>query len=155
MKLVAARSITRVSTHEHEHWEHCLCTQSLLKTRVFEQLTIAAASPACRGHGRQEVSIPVSLKKIRLSKTLCYFFLQLCYCCCFLPSICGKESSKKVTHSCIRREKLTHGSCTLIKSEETHEKPVSWVCGKIFDSAYTLFVSFTALVQWHSYLARK
>ena len=29
-----ARSITRVSTHEHEHWEHCLCTQSLLK-RMF------------------------------------------------------------------------------------------------------------------------
>ena len=27
-------SITRVSTHEHEHWERCLCTQSLLK-RMF------------------------------------------------------------------------------------------------------------------------
>ena len=26
-----AGSITRVSTHEHQHWEHCLCTQSLLK----------------------------------------------------------------------------------------------------------------------------
>ena len=24
------RSITRVSTHEHKHWENCLCTQSLL-----------------------------------------------------------------------------------------------------------------------------
>ena len=30
-----ARSITRVSTHEHEHWEHCLCTQSLLKRRFW------------------------------------------------------------------------------------------------------------------------
>ena len=29
-----ACSITRVSKHEHEHWEHCLCTQSLLK-RTF------------------------------------------------------------------------------------------------------------------------
>ena len=26
-----ARSITRVSTHEHKHWEPCLCTQILLK----------------------------------------------------------------------------------------------------------------------------
>ena len=23
-----AGSITRVSTHEHQHWQHCLCTQS-------------------------------------------------------------------------------------------------------------------------------
>ena len=30
-----ARSITRVSTHEHEHWEHYLCTQSLLKRRFL------------------------------------------------------------------------------------------------------------------------
>ena len=30
-----ARSITRVSTYEHEHWEHCLCTQSLLKRRFL------------------------------------------------------------------------------------------------------------------------
>ena len=30
-----ARSITRVSTHEHEHWEHCLCTQSLLKRKFL------------------------------------------------------------------------------------------------------------------------
>ena len=30
-----ARSITRVSTHEHEHWEHCLCTQSLQKRRFL------------------------------------------------------------------------------------------------------------------------
>ena len=29
-----ACSITRVSTHEHEHWEHCMCTQSLLKRRT-------------------------------------------------------------------------------------------------------------------------
>ena len=29
-----AHNITRVSTHEHEHWEHCLCTQSLLKRRL-------------------------------------------------------------------------------------------------------------------------
>ena len=27
-----ACTITRVSTHEHHHWEHCLCTQSLLKS---------------------------------------------------------------------------------------------------------------------------
>ena len=30
-----APSITRVSTQEHEHWEHCLCTQSLLKRRFL------------------------------------------------------------------------------------------------------------------------
>ena len=30
-----ARSITRVSTHEHGHWEHCLCTQSLLKRKFW------------------------------------------------------------------------------------------------------------------------
>ena len=29
------RGITRVSTHEHEHWEHCLCSQSLLKRRFL------------------------------------------------------------------------------------------------------------------------
>ena len=32
-----ARSITRVSTHQHEHWEHCLCTQSLLKRTFFNK----------------------------------------------------------------------------------------------------------------------
>ena len=53
-----ACSITRVSTHEHEHWEHCLWTQSLLKWRFFEQLTLVAVSPARRRHGRQKVSIP-------------------------------------------------------------------------------------------------
>ena len=53
-----ARSITRVSTHEHEHWEDCLCTQSLLKKKVFGQLTLAVASPVHRRHGRHKVSIP-------------------------------------------------------------------------------------------------
>ena len=32
-----AGSITRVSAHEHEHWEHCLCTQSLLKRMFFNK----------------------------------------------------------------------------------------------------------------------
>ena len=27
----SAHCITRASTHENEHWDHCLCTQSLLK----------------------------------------------------------------------------------------------------------------------------
>ena len=31
-----ARSITRVSTNEHEHWEHCLCTQSWLKREFLD-----------------------------------------------------------------------------------------------------------------------
>ena len=31
-----AGSITRVSTHEHQHWEHCLCTQSLLKRSFLD-----------------------------------------------------------------------------------------------------------------------
>ena len=30
-----ARSITRVSTHEHQHWEHCLCARSSLKRRFL------------------------------------------------------------------------------------------------------------------------
>ena len=30
-----ARSNTRVSTHEHQHWEHCFCTQNLLKRRFL------------------------------------------------------------------------------------------------------------------------
>ena len=30
-----ARSITRVSTHEPEYWEHCVCTQSSLKRRFL------------------------------------------------------------------------------------------------------------------------
>ena len=34
-----ARSITRVSTHEHEHWEHCLCTQSSLKRTLLNNST--------------------------------------------------------------------------------------------------------------------
>ena len=32
-------SITRVSTHQHEHWEHCLCTQNLLKRINLELLS--------------------------------------------------------------------------------------------------------------------
>ena len=31
----SACGITRVSTHEHEHWEHCLCMQGLLKRRFL------------------------------------------------------------------------------------------------------------------------
>ena len=30
-----ALSITRVSMHEHEHWERCLCAQSLLKRKFL------------------------------------------------------------------------------------------------------------------------
>ena len=33
---IFACSITRVSTHEHEHWEQCLCTQSLLKREYLD-----------------------------------------------------------------------------------------------------------------------
>ena len=51
-----ARSITRVSTHEHEHWEHCLCTQ-FTKKKVFEQLMLAVACSASRRPANQEVSI--------------------------------------------------------------------------------------------------
>ena len=43
-----ARSITRVSTHEHEHWEHCLCTQSLLKRKFLDNLTLTDVSSARR-----------------------------------------------------------------------------------------------------------
>ena len=51
-----ARSITRVSTHEHEHWEHCLCIQSLLKRRFLNNL--AAVFSVCCCDGRQKVLIP-------------------------------------------------------------------------------------------------
>ena len=46
-----AHIITRVSTHEHQHWEHCLCD------RVFEQLSLAVACSARSHHGSREVSI--------------------------------------------------------------------------------------------------
>ena len=36
----AAACLSRVSTHEHEHWEDCLCAQSLLKKRVFGHIII-------------------------------------------------------------------------------------------------------------------
>ena len=39
-------SITRVSTHEHEHWEHCM---------VFEQLMLAVASSSSCHHGSPDV----------------------------------------------------------------------------------------------------
>ena len=48
-----ARSITRVSTHEHEQWEHCLCRQSLLKRKFFWQLTVADVSSTCCHPGSQ------------------------------------------------------------------------------------------------------
>ena len=44
----------RVSTHEHEHGEHCLCTQSLLK-RVFDQLTLVVASSSSHRHGSPDI----------------------------------------------------------------------------------------------------
>ena len=50
-----ARSITRVSTHEREHWEHCLCT----KRRVFEQLTLAVSCSASHHPASREVWIRV------------------------------------------------------------------------------------------------
>ena len=53
-----ARSITRVSTHEHKHWEHCLCTQSLLK-RVFGQLTF------CHDSG---VKVPLHYNENKLAR---------------------------------------------------------------------------------------
>ena len=54
---IFACSITRVSTHEHEHWEHCLCTQFTNK-KVFGQLMLAVALLTCRHHCRQKVLIP-------------------------------------------------------------------------------------------------
>ena len=52
-----ACSITRVSTHLHEHWEHWLCTQIKLKRKFFKQLTLAVAWPTPNCHGSREVSI--------------------------------------------------------------------------------------------------
>ena len=48
-----ARTITRVSTHEHEHWEHCLCTQSLLK----REFTLAVACSTSHRPANGEVLI--------------------------------------------------------------------------------------------------
>ena len=44
-------SITRVSTHEREHWEHCLCMKSLLKGRLLDNSPLELDL-------RQKVSIP-------------------------------------------------------------------------------------------------
>ena len=33
---IFACNTTRVSTQEHKHWSHCLCTQSLLKRQFFD-----------------------------------------------------------------------------------------------------------------------
>ena len=52
-----ARSITRVSTHEHEHWEHCFCTQSLLKKKGFWTTHVSSSCFAPGRHGSKEVSI--------------------------------------------------------------------------------------------------
>ena len=38
-----AHGITRVSTHEHEHWEHCCVLVVFTKNKVFEQFTLAVA----------------------------------------------------------------------------------------------------------------
>ena len=42
------KTLTRVSKHEHEHWEHCLRTQ-FIKLKVLEQLTSAVACSASHG----------------------------------------------------------------------------------------------------------
>ena len=34
-KFYVSMKITRVSTHEQEHWDNCLCTHSLLKRKFF------------------------------------------------------------------------------------------------------------------------
>ena len=64
-----ARSITRVSTHEHEHWEHCLCTEFEKKQKVFEQLTLAVPCSVHSCHCSWEVSISecnVTLKRVKV-----------------------------------------------------------------------------------------
>ena len=53
-----AHSITRVSTHEHERWEHCV--HSLLK-RVFKQLTLTVACSAPSRHGSPDICDSVEL----------------------------------------------------------------------------------------------
>ena len=59
-----ARSITRVSTHEHERWEHCLCIQSLLKNKVFEQLKLAdACSASCDPASGEVLRVKVEFSK--------------------------------------------------------------------------------------------
>ena len=50
-----AHNITRVSTHEHEHWEPFFVYTEFTKKKVFEQLTLAAASPSSRRHGSSGV----------------------------------------------------------------------------------------------------
>ena len=42
-----AGSITRVSTHEHQHWQHCLCTQSLIKRKFFNNSDHVSSSLFC------------------------------------------------------------------------------------------------------------
>ena len=49
-------SITRVSTDEHKHGEHCLCTQ-FSKKKVFEQLTLPVACSARLRPASQEALI--------------------------------------------------------------------------------------------------
>ena len=61
-----ARSITGVSTHEHEHWEHCLCTLNLPKRRFLDNSTLAVAPLVRCRRGRQKVLIP----KCHLTGTL-------------------------------------------------------------------------------------
>ena len=61
-----ARSITRLSTHKHEHWEHCLCTQSSLKRMFLDNshyqtlVPLAAVLPVTSADLRMWCNLEVS-----------------------------------------------------------------------------------------------
>ena len=70
-----ARSITRVSTHEHEHWQYCLCTQT--KKRVFKQvrwhmLVPLAAVMAAEKYQSQQLSTRYLMWLFRLLISVLY-----------------------------------------------------------------------------------
>ena len=80
-----ACSITRVSTHEHEHWEHCLWTHSLLKRKFLNNspwqllVPLPVVISHCKFHFKAPFSThyckPLSSVRFHLPHTGCMYIM--------------------------------------------------------------------------------
>ena len=98
-----ARSITRVSTHEHEHWEHCLYTQSLLKGRFLDNSCSQMFPPLAAVLPLKSIHFPMrcNMEESCCTKTIFSMLAFMCtdpydttskVSCCVEPSWCFKNS---------------------------------------------------------------
>ena len=88
-----ARSITRDSTHEHEHWEHCKCCVMPIHQRYVREVTagnlwkgIPCLSPQCLLGGASATCDPAKDRWISLYKSK--ESLSVCVCVCVCVYVC-------------------------------------------------------------------